>query len=353
MEYGQRAKHPGFSSYSDPLAHVTGLITGTYDFKWTVSNGQACTPSTSDVLITVYSGANAGPDQSLCGVTTANLAGNVASIGTWTLISGATSAIITPTDPQSNVAIASNLLVGTYTFQYTLSYPDCSTSSVTHVTISGQPSTPNAGDDQELCAASSFSLSATPNPTPDGQTGLWTKLSGPSGGSFTNANLPATTFTGAQPGVYIFVWTLSQGGCSESDQVRITNYGAPSPSIAGPNQDVCGTWTTMAANTPTYGQGAWSEISGATDAIITSTILPNTTITNLSPGTYVFAWTISNPGCTSTTSNVTVYVHQVPTTANAGLPRNSAMLQAPPWQAIRLPSEPGSGPSSAVPTQQL
>jgi hypothetical protein len=309
---------PGFSSYSDPHAHVTGLITGTYDFRWTVSNGPACTPSTSDVIFTIYSSAYAGPDQSLCGVSTANLIGNVASVGTWSLISGATSAVITPTVPQSNAAIASNLFVGTYTFQYTLSYPGCSTSSNMNVNISGQPSTPNAGVDKELCNASVFALSATPNPTPDGQTGLWTKLSGPSGGSFVDATNPATTFNGALPGVYIFVWTLSQGGCSQSDQVRITNYGVPTDPDAGPDQDVCGTWTTMAANTPAYGQGAWSEVSGATDAIFISTILPNTTVTNLHPGTYEFQWTIYNGNCTPKSNDVMVYVHAMPTTANAG-----------------------------------
>jgi gliding motility-associated-like protein len=90
----------------------------------------------------------------------------------------------------------------------------------------------------------------------------------------------------------------------------------PSTSVAGSDQNICSTGTaTLAANTPTFGTGAWSvsgpsalltQFSSATDPAATFTPAGGA-------GAYVLTWTISNAPCTASTSNVTITVNPIPT----------------------------------------
>src|SRR4029077_3424511 len=70
-------------------------------------------------------------------------------------------------------------------------------------------------------------------------------------------------------------------------------------------------------NTPTTGTGVWTLVSGS--GSITNSLSPTTGITGLATGNNVFAWTISNPPCANSVSQVTITVNQIPTVANAGL----------------------------------
>ncbi|MCX6244735.1 MAG: tandem-95 repeat protein, partial [Bacteroidetes bacterium] len=310
---------PVIGNFFSSTTTVSGMITGPYLFRWTVTGGPYCPPNTSTMSITVMENANAGSSQSYCSVTAVNLAGNTASTGTWTQV-GTTPNVATITTTGSNTATASGLITGVYTFQYTISAGNgCpGSSSTTTVTISGQPAQADAGPEQVHCGATQFFLSATPNPVPGGQTGTWSQIYGPGGGSFSDVHSPTATFNGATAGLYVFVWTISEGSCSNGSQIRITNNAPPTTANAGPDQDVCGSIATMAANAPTNGTGNWSQISGPNSATFSSLILPNTTVTGLIEGTYVFAWTISNGTCPASTDNVTITVHNNPTVANAG-----------------------------------
>lgn len=110
----------------------------------------------------------------------------------------------------------------------------------------------------------------------------------------------------------------------------LTIQAAPSPANAGSNQSVCGTTTTLSANTPAIGTGSWSLISGT--GLIASAANPSTTITGLSVGPNVFRWTISNASCASSVSNVTITSFAAPSLANAGSSQTictgSALLNA-------------------------
>lgn len=68
---------------NSPTSSVTGLITGTYTFKWTVTAGIYCEPTSDEVDITVTLAADAGDNQEYCeAITAVNLVGTVASSGT-------------------------------------------------------------------------------------------------------------------------------------------------------------------------------------------------------------------------------------------------------------------------------
>jgi hypothetical protein len=98
------------------------------------------------------------------------------------------------------------------------------------------------------------------------------------------------------------------GGNGKSGAIIIT-YNCPTNTIAnaGSNQTLaaCATSTTLAGNTPTYGTGTWSVVSGT--ATITSPNSATSTVTGLTLGTTTkLSWTISNADCGSTTSTVDI-----------------------------------------------
>ncbi len=87
-------------------------------------------------------------------------------------------------------------------------------------------------------------------------------------------------------------------------------------SNAGANQTVCATSATLNGNVPLIGTGTWTLISGS--GTITNPALQNTTVTGLGAGANVFQWTISNPSCAPSTSQVTITSNGNPTTSVAG-----------------------------------
>lgn len=114
------------TSPNSPTSTVTGLGTGPNVFKWTIAN-PPCSSSTSMVTITgvgVPSSANAGPDQIICGGTSASLSGNIPSTGTgkWTLVSGSG----TITSPNSANTTVTGLGLGNNVFRWSIANAPCS-----------------------------------------------------------------------------------------------------------------------------------------------------------------------------------------------------------------------------------
>jgi gliding motility-associated-like protein len=181
------------------------------------------------------------------------------------------------------------------------------------ITIASPPTAAAAGADQSVCGTSATLAGNTPTIG----TGLWTIVSG-AGGAITTPTSPTSNFTGVAGTTYVLQWTISNSTCApSSDQVSIILEQAPTTADAGPDQALCATTTTLAANTPTIGTGAWSIVSG-TGGTIATTSSP-TSIFNGTPGTtYVLRWTTSNGTCTPSTNDVTVTFTSPPTVSNAG-----------------------------------
>ena len=78
-------------------------------------------------------------------------------------------------------------------------------------------------------------------------------------------------------------------------------------------QALCGvTTTTLAANTPAVGTGAWTITSGAGGTVTTPTS-PTSTFTGVAGTAYVLRWTITNAPCTPSTDDVSITFNQTPT----------------------------------------
>ena len=308
---------PVFVNASNPKTKVTGLITGTYTFKWSSYSGPFCPTNSDNVSVTVVLPANAGSDQSYCDATnTVNLIGTNASTGTWTQVNVLNPATITTTS--SNSATASNLTTGSYTFRYSINALGCSSTDDMIVNLYAPPTIANAGSDISYCNEDTVQLAGN---TPLFGTATWTKLSGPSGGSFKpNANTPNAIFTASTAGTYVFVYTISNNTCSNADQVIVRNYALPTNANAGFDQNsICTNSTLMSANLPSNGLGNWTLINGPNTPNIVSPILPNTNINNLIPGEYNFEWSISSGICSIKKDTIKLIVNQPPTTANAGI----------------------------------
>ncbi len=285
---------------------VTGLTIGAVTtFQWTVTNGACVSNSTVTITVSAPGVPDAGPDQTLCNVTTTNLAAS--GTGTWSKISG-NGTVSTPGNPTSGVTGLT--AGGTSVFEWTVTNGACSGSSQVSITISA-PVTANAGPAQTICNSTTATLSAT---VPTLGTGAWTTTVGT--GTATTSSSATSGVTGLTVGSpSTFQWTVTNGACSANASVIIT-VSSPVTANAGPAQTICNSTTaTLSATVPTLGTGAWTTTAGTGTATTANSATSGVTgLTIGSPST--FQWTVTNGAC-SANASVIITVSS-PVTANAG-----------------------------------
>ena len=252
--------------------------------------------------------ASAGADKTICTGSSVTIGGapsascgNAPYVYSWL-----------PTTGLSNPAAANPIATPTTTTQYILLVTDglSQTKRDTMVVyVSGPMPTANGGLDQETCMAPTATVTAT---APTVGAGTWSLVSG--SGTIVNPNNFVTAVSGLTQGTTTIVrWTVTNGACSAFDDVTITAHANPSDPDAGPDQIVCGSTATMAANTPTVGTGVWQIVAGT--ATITNPNSPTTTVTGLLPNTTVtLRWRITNGTCAAKMDNVILTVRPLPTT---------------------------------------
>ena len=303
---------------NSPASGFSGTAGTTYTLRWTVTSG-ACAPSSDEVTITlegIPTTAIAGPDQTICGIS-AVLAGNTPAVGTalWTIENGTGGSIVDASNPASGFnGVAGN----TYTLRWTISNGTCTDSfDEVQITMDEAPTVAAAGADQTLCNTSTV-LNAN---TPTVGTGTWTITSG-TGGTVADPSNPGSAFSGVAGTTYTLRWTISNGACApSSDEVTITLEATPTMAIAGDDQDVCGTSTTLAGNAPVSGNGMWTIENGAGGTLANPTS-PTSGFDGIAGNTYTLRWTISNGSCTPSFDDVVISFDQAPTVATAGPDQN-------------------------------
>ncbi|NVO20837.1 MAG: gliding motility-associated C-terminal domain-containing protein, partial [Bacteroidetes bacterium] len=310
-----------FSNAASGSSTFTADAYGAYVLRWTISNG-VCTASTDDVTVTYHqtpTTATVGATQNLCGVlVSAALGGNTPVVGTgsWSIVSGGTGTFSASTSGSSTFTANA---YGTYVLRWSISNGTCPPSTADITVNFYAPIAANAGSDQSLCNANSTFLVGN---TPASGSGVWSVVSGPNTPVLFPSSGPTVIATSLIPSTtpYVFRYTITNGVCTSSDDVTVTNYNQPTAAWAGNDQTICSTTpatVTMAANTPVYGNGLWTEESGAS-ATITDATSPASTITGLSVGTYVFRWTITNGPCQSSSDLVQIVIGS-PATVYAGV----------------------------------
>ncbi|WP_143097909.1 gliding motility-associated C-terminal domain-containing protein [Chitinophaga sp. CF118] len=291
---------------TNPTSAVTVPTGSTATLRWTITNGTCVT--TDDVVLTNYdvpTPSVAGPAQAHCNDALFTMAANTPTVGTglWTVVSG-TATITLATSPTTTVNVPAG---NTATLAWTITNGTCPPSQTTIVLTNSQNVIAAAGPDQNNCANPAFTLAGN---NPGAGTGLWTVVSGTA--TITTANSETSAVTVPTGSTATLRWTITDGLCSTTDDVVLTNYATPTPSVAGPAQSQCANdLFTMAANAPTVGTGLWTVVSGT--ATIATPTSPTTTVTVLAGNTATLAWTISNGTCPASSSTVVLTNYAAPT----------------------------------------
>jgi uncharacterized repeat protein (TIGR01451 family) len=293
---------PGsISSLTDHTATVTGVpLDATTVFEWTVVRGTCIALDTVILRNFRPVTSNAGSNQTLCNTATFNIAATTPSVGTgvWSVVSG--TGTVTSTNSVSTTATGVNPNTTTV-LRWTVTNGACNASSDISLTNDGAV-TSNAGVNQTQCDNGTFTLAGN---TPSVGSGIWSIVGATNGATITTPTSATSTVTGLSAGSLITLrWTLTNGTCSSTDDVVLTNNPAPTPSISG-TSIICngGSTTLTAAGGGTY---AWS--TGATTAAIT--------VSPKADATYTVTVTNSN-GCTATATQA-VTVNPLPTASISG-----------------------------------
>ena len=328
---GQSTNQPNIASISSPTTTVSGLATGEYNFRWTITSGPDCAEEIDEITIQVSAPAVADPDQTLCNATETFLEGTEGTNGVWSISPANTGAPV-PSISNTNVHTANvtNMTLDeTYTFRYTVPSVYGCPSTNDDLTVSTSPygTEPNAGPDQEICTSGGNSVSMAAN-SPGTGVGSWNQLSGPNTANIVNDASNTTEINNLIAGIYVFEWNVDYGYCGNySDIVRINVNEPPTTADAGTDQvNACQFDAQLSGNRPSVGIGIWTLVSAPTASATTAVVidnpnLENTTISNITDlGNYEFMWTTTNGSvCAASNDNVILtFTADPPTTPDAG-----------------------------------
>ena len=272
---------------------VTNLQEGANLFTWHISNG-TCPESTANVTVNYYitSNVNAGPDAIICSNIYNLAAGPLdpGETGLWTFSTGSGFIV----NPVSNTTEVNNLQRGLNTLRWTvLSNGECPSFDFVNVTNMSVDAIISTTDPLIACTDPSPLITAN-NPTTQNianpvtpASGSWAVLTG--GSTVTSPLAWNTTVSNLDPGANEYVWTITNGTCTDSDTITVINS-IPTQAYAGKDTIVCST-SLANLNGSNYDSfreiGFWRRIAG--NATITSPSSANTSVTNLDY--YCTPWT--------------------------------------------------------------
>lgn len=337
---------------------VTGLVTGTYEFRLSVNDNNGAV-ATSSVSITVKPAllpptANAGNAQSITlpvNRVTLNGSRSSAPSGTitgyeWTYVSGPAAPVIA--SPASVTTEVTGLTRGDYVFRLRVTDSNGKTSVATvSVTVHAAPPPPRASAGNDITIqlpANSTLLDGSGSTAAGGSIAsfTWTKVSGPTEGAILDERNAVTEVNGLREGVYEFQLEVADAiGQKTTDLVIVTVTAAAAPPVAEAGEDIVITLpenTVSLDGTGSAGGGTivsreWQKVSGPDEFEITQPGEPQTTVTGLVQGIYRFELKVTNDQGLSATDMLTVEVKAaIPPVAVAGdditiqLPENTVAL---------------------------
>ncbi|MCQ2236814.1 MAG: PKD domain-containing protein, partial [Bacteroidales bacterium] len=257
-----------FDDPTDPHTMVRNLGNGRNVLLWTV-NYLDC-PSVDEVVVINNEATAAtitGGFQQLCDVDATILSagelavdatGDFVETGHWDIAEGGGS-ILFPDQASTPVRdIPFNKNGNRYRWTVKRVYKESVTCvSSADVVVEYNKVVANAGKDQPICDDRTI-LQAN---DPGAAEGSWSIVGAASAGTFENSNNPNTKVVNLARGQNILRWTTTYKGCSDYDDVIITN-GKPSIPHAGGMQTLCSDYTTLDAYKPEVGYGEWEVIMG-------------------------------------------------------------------------------------------
>ena len=332
------------SSATAATTAITGLIQGIYIFELRVTDNNNAS-ATDLVQVTVNAApvnqaptANAGLNQNITLPTnTATLSGSGSDVdGTiasyaWTKVSGPSGGTISSASSASTSV--TSLIQGVYIYELRVTDNNgaLATDQV-QVTVNAAPANQapiaNAGLDQNITLPTSTATLTGSGSDVNGTivSYVWTKVSGPSGGTITSASSASTTVTSLTQGIYKFELKVTDNGAAigrdtvqvnvnASNQVPVANAGADQ-TITLPTSAVAltGSGTDSDGTISAY---AWTKVSGPAAGNITTAAASNTTVTALVQGTYLFELKVTDNSGATDKDTLQVTVNAAPAANNA------------------------------------
>jgi hypothetical protein len=312
--------NPGMTPSGRDLV-VSGLRSGDYVFRWTISN--SCGSTNDDVVVSVSEGTQAGilgTDASVCsGSNTGvlSLSGHRGTVVRWEMSTNNWATVML--NPTTATTFNYNNLTQTTSYRVVVRDGFCGELTSNEVRISVvTPVVSNAGMNQTICGSR---ITLNGNDPGVGNVGTWSQVSGaPSMLSQSGRRLDVS---GLVPGVYRYKWTISFGGvcpASESEVEVTVGTGSLGGEVTS-NATVCGGTNSGTLNLINH-QGNVLRWERSTNNWNTVIVLPFTTTTlsytNLTQTTRFRAVVQAN-GCSAATSlEAVIRVDQPGVAANAG-----------------------------------
>ena len=214
--------NPGNISGTGSSTTILALIAGTYNYS--VTNSIGCTSlATSNIVINpqpITPTVIISNPEAVCSPLKVDLTSPDITTGSSL---GLTYSYWTDTSATIEYSTPATAGAGTYYIEGTTEF-GCFDIKPVIVTINHLPIS-NAGVDSSACSLN-FILNAVPET--GSLTGAWTKLGGPGNVSFyPDANQPGAKVTVDLYGTYDFLWTVQNGTCISSDEVRVIFYSVP------------------------------------------------------------------------------------------------------------------------------
>lgn len=222
---------PTIDAPNSPETKVSDMKTGTYHFRWAITNGNCMVQAdtveiivTSDTASTAHANPVAitpGEKCNLATTTSVNLQGSApvaAETGKWSIIS-ATTGGATFGDAAAFTTTLDNLKDGTYKVRWTISNGSCHSNDSLLVKIYDSPTPADGGGARTICKFSALQLVAG-TPVTRG-IGTWTFDNGPSAPVLTKVDESKADVGGLDVGDYVFNFTTTNGICPASGPVPV------------------------------------------------------------------------------------------------------------------------------------
>jgi large repetitive protein len=320
-------------------ASVNVVAGNTATATFTVTNG-TCPAVTSSMTITNYAQPTITALTSpitVCNQTTDFSLSGTPSVGTgsWS-VTGGTGSISTSNSTSATVTVAPG---NTATITYTVVNGTCSTNSSVLITNYAQPTITSITSNINACnQLSNFSLSGTPSVG----TGAWTVTAGT--GSITTSSTTTASVSVTPGNSATFRYTVTNGTCSTSSDVVVTNYQAPTADITQSNIVVCGQITNFnltATKTPNIASaiGVWSITGGS----IISSSETSAEIAVTAGNTATVTYTVTNGGISACSSAESITITNNPALTATIMPDAGQPSQMCPGTSIVLKAVPSGG----------
>ncbi|MFT5245565.1 MAG: gliding motility-associated-like protein [Flavobacteriales bacterium] len=308
------------SDVNDPNTQVCALTVGQNILQWDIYNGPCTNNNSFDFLeILVFDAsapvAFAGDDQEICWpadetIMTADLP-VFPALGTWDLLNGSGS-LSDLNDPNANFT---ELSIGTNTLTWSVYNGPCNELTVDTVIVEiFNPDSPDAdaGEDLWFCAPLGGTNLDASAPVPP-SIGEWTLISG--AGDISEATVNNTAVSNLALGENIFVWSVYNGACpnsQSSDTVSVyVNDLSVSQANAGEDTFFCGVLDSlMMDGSETIGNtafGVWSILQGGGDFANLSN--EHSMVYDLPLGVNEYMWTVDNGACGISQDTVQVVIY--------------------------------------------